>query len=312
MPRWMRHGGTPARGCAAAPPTQPVAPPQSASRTAPDSMNARLLVVLTALTLCLAAPRAQAQQQDAVLENVVVRNRLFSVKNRLEASVSAGANVTSRLTAHYVFDVGLAYNILESLAIEGRAGYAASRHTGLANSVQELYLIERSELAQSVDEISDLWEMGAHAVGGVRWAPVYGKLSLLAEVPAHFQSYLWLGGGVARLTQESIVACTNVIDRERGICDNRTDPEDPSTATESYWATDSRVAPVVSAAWGLRFFIGNHHGVKLEVRDWVFRDRFRVDMQKAEYEAGQETGTFAENPGLTHIVQFDLGYTFLF
>jgi len=275
-------------------------------------MNARLLAVLTSLTLGLAATRAQAQQQDAVLENVVVRNRLFSVKNRLEASVSAGANVTSRLTAHYTFDVGLAYNVLESLAIEGRAGYALSRHTGLANSVAELYLIERSEFAQSVDEVSDLWEMGAHAVGGVRWAPVYGKLSLLAEVPVHFQSYLWAGGGMARLTQESLVACNQVIDRERGICDNRTNPDDRSSATERYWATESRVAPVVSAAWGLRFFVGNHHGVKLELRDWVFRDRFRVDLQRAEYEAGQETGTFAASPGLTHIVQFDLGYTFLF
>lgn len=275
-------------------------------------MNARLLAVLTSLTLCLAAPgRAQAQQ-DAVLENVVVRNRLFSVKNRVEASVSAGANVTTHLTAHYTFNVGLAYNLLESLAIEGRAGYALSRHTGLAHSVAEQYLIERSENTQGADELSDLWEMGAHAVGGLRWAPIYGKLSLLTEVPAHFQSYLWLGGGMARLTQESLVACTNVVNRARGVCDNRTDENDRSTATERYFATDSRVAPVMSAAVGLRFFIGNHHGAKVELRDWVFRDRYRVDLLRAEYEAGQETGTFAAKPGLTHIVQFDLGYTFLF
>ena len=274
-------------------------------------MNARLLAVLASLTLCLAAPRAQAQQ-DAVLENVVVRNRLFSVKHRLEASVSAGVNVRTYLTAHYNFNVGLAYNIFESLAVEGRAGYALSRHTGLAHSVAEQYLAERSAQSQGVDELSDLWEMDAHAVAGLRWAPVYGKLSLLAEVPVHFQSYLWLGGGVGRFTQESVVACNQVVNRERGICDNRTDPEDRSTATERYWATDSRAAPVVSAAFGLRFFIGNHHGVKLELRDWAFRDQYRVDMLRAEYEAGQESGTFASSPGISHIVQFDLGYTFLF
>jgi outer membrane beta-barrel protein len=274
-------------------------------------MNARLLAVLASLTLCLGATRAQAQQ-DEVLENVVVRNRLFSVKNRLEASVSAGANVRTHLTAHYNFNVGLAYNLFESLAIEGRAGYALSRHTGLAHSVAEQYLSERSAQSQGVDELSDLWEMGAHAAGGLRWAPVYGKLSLLAEVPVHFQSYLWLGGGMARFTQESLVACTNVVNRERGICDNRTNEEDRGSATERYWATDSRVAPVVSAAFGLRFFVGNHHGVKLELRDWAFRDRYRVDLLRADYEAGRETGTFAPSPGITHIVQFDLGYTFLF
>ncbi|MBF5044031.1 outer membrane beta-barrel domain-containing protein [Aggregicoccus sp. 17bor-14] len=274
-------------------------------------MNARLLAVLSSLTLCLAASRAEAQQ-DAVLENVVVRNRLFSVKNRLEASVSAGANVTTRLTAHYVFDAGLAYNLLESLAIEGRAGYAASRHTGLADSVAEQYLSQRSENTQAVDELSDLWEMGAHVVGGLRWAPVYGKLSLLEELPVHFQSYLWLGGGMARLSRESLLVCTQVVDRARGICDNRTVPEDRSSATETYWAKDSRTAPVVSAAWGLRFFVGQHHGVRLELRDWVFRDSYRVNLERALYEAGQETGTFEPHPGLQHIVQFDLGYTFLF
>ena len=275
-------------------------------------MNARLLAVLASLTFCLAAPRAQAQQ-DAVLENVVVRNRLFSVKGRPEVSLSAGLNVTTHLTAHYNFNLGLAFNLLESLAVEGRAGYALSRHTGLAHSVAEQYLIERSAATQTSDELSDLWEMGAHAVGGLRWSPIYGKLSLLAEVPAHFQSYLWLGAGMARFTQESVVACLNVVNRERGICDNRTDENDRSTATERYWATDSRVSPVVSAAVGLRFFIGNHHGAKLELRDWVFKDKFRVDMVRAEYEAGNpETGTFEPSPGFTHIVQFDLGYTFLF
>jgi outer membrane beta-barrel protein len=266
-------------------------------------MNARLLAVLASLTFCLAATRAQAQQ-DAVLENVVVRNRLFSVKGRPEVSLSAALNVTTHLTAHYNFNLGLAYNLLESLAVEGRAGYALSRHTGLAHSVAEQYLIERSAATQ---------EMGAHAVGGLRWAPIYGKLSLLAEVPAHFQSYLWLGGGMARFTQESVVACLNVVNRDRGICDNRSDENDRSTATERYWATDSRVSPVVSAAVGLRFFIGNHHGAKLELRDWVFKDKFRVDMVRAEYEGGNpETGTFEPSPGFTHIVQFDLGYTFLF
>jgi outer membrane beta-barrel protein len=274
-------------------------------------MNARLLAVLASLTLCLAAPRAQAQQNEA-LENVVVRNRLFSVKHRAEVSVSMGANLRTYLTAHYNFDVGLAYNLFESLAIEGRAGYALSRHTGLAHSVAEQYLAERSAQSLGADELSDLWEMGGHAVGGVRWAPVYGKLSLLAELPVHFQSYLWLGAGAARFTQESVVACNNVVNRERGICDNRTDEEDRSTATERFWATDTRVEPLVSAAVGLRFFVGNHHGVKLELRDWAFRDQFRVDMLRAEYEAGLVSGTFEPDPGITHIVQFDLGYTFLF
>lgn len=154
--------------------------------------------------------------------------------------------------------------------------------------------------------------MNAHGVVGLRWAPVYGKLSLVAEVPAHFQAYLWGGGGVGSFKRQSLIQCADVVNRDLGICDNRTDPLNRSTATENYWEKETRVAPVVSAAVGLRFFAFERHGVKFELRDWVFRDAYRVELSRDQWEAGQDTGTPAPHPGLTHLVQFDIGYTFLF
>lgn len=273
----------------------------------------RTLAALALVALSLSAPPAAAQapaQQDELIERVVVRNRLYSPRGRLEASVGTGLTLLSHFTDHYDFTLGVAYNLWDTLAVEGRGGYALSRHTGLANRISETFL-RRTDVRQT-DEMEDMWQLGLHAAGGLRWAPVYGKLSLLADLPVHFQSYLWLGAGAGQLTRQSIIECTRVVDRDGGVCDNRTDPLDPSTATESYWQKESRAAPIASGAVGFRFFVGDRHGVRLELRDWAWMDSYRVENVRAEWEAGQPTGKAAANPGLTHLVQFDVGYTILF
>ena len=272
-------------------------------------LTVRSLRVLTSMLLGLTALSA-AGQQEQLLEPAVVRNRLHRPAGNLEFSPSFGVSVLSYLTAHYTFDVGVAYNLFDTLAIEGRAGYAFSRQTGLARSISESFLSRDDK--KVTDELEDLWRMNLHGVAGLRWAPVYGKLSLMAEVPAHFQAYLWAGGGVASFQRQSLIQCSQVVNRDLGICDNRTDPLDRSTASESFWEHETRVSPVVSGAVGFRFFVLERHGVKLELRDWVFRDAYRVELSRDDWEAGRDTGTPSAHPGLTHLVQFDLGYTFLF
>lgn len=275
-------------------------------------MNARTLRVFASLAMSLAAPLAAAQDDDSekVLDNVVVRNRLFEPGGHLEVSLGVGLPVQTHLTAHYFFNAGVAYNLFNTFALEARAGYAASRHTGLARSISESFLDRQDK--KVTDELEDMWQMNVHGVAGVRWAPIYGKLSLVSDLPAHFQAYLWAGGGIGSFERHSVIQCTQVVNRELGICDDRTVPEDRSTASSDFWAEETRVAPVVSGAVGFRFFLGNTHGVRLELRDWVFRDAYRVNLLRDDWEAGRETGEPAANPGFTHLVQFDLGYTFSF
>ncbi|MFP2931199.1 outer membrane beta-barrel domain-containing protein [Pyxidicoccus sp. 3LG] len=274
-------------------------------------MNARTLRVFASLAVTLAAPVAAAQDDDEkVLDNVVVRNRLFEPGGQLELSLGVGLPVQTHLTAHYFFNAGVAYNLFDTFALEARAGYAASRHTGLARSISESFLDREDK--RVTDELEDLWEMNVHGVAGVRWAPIYGKLSLVSDLPAHFQAYVWAGGGLGSFQRNSVIQCTQVVDRELGICDDRSVPEDRGSASNDYWVKETRVAPVVSAAVGFRFFILGKHGVRLELRDWVFRDQYRVNLLRDDWEAGRETGEAAPSPGFTHLVQFDLGYTFSF
>jgi outer membrane beta-barrel protein len=272
-------------------------------------LTVRSLRVLASMILAMTALSAAAQQEQT-LEGVVVRNRLYQPAGNLEFSPSVGVSMLTYLTAHYTLDLGVAYNLFDTFAVEGRAGYAFSRQTGLARSISESFLNRDDK--KITDELEDLWRMNLHAVAGLRWAPVYGKLSLMSEVPAHFQAYVWAGGGVGSFQRQSLIQCTQVVNRDLGICDDRSDPLDRSTASENFWVKETRFAPVVSAALGFRFFAFERHGVKFELRDWVFRDAYRVELSRDDWEAGRETGSPATNPGLTHLVQFDIGYTFLF
>jgi outer membrane beta-barrel protein len=269
---------------------------------------ARTRGALLLLAASLWAGSALAQEQQ-LIENTVVRNRLHTPGGRFEVSPSFGATLLTHLTSHYSLNVAVAYNFVSSLALEGRVGWAYSRQTGLARDVADQFLAERKA---TTNDLQDLWQMGLHGAVGVRWAPIYGKLSLMAEVPAHFQAYVWGGGGLAQQHRQSVVMCSRVVNAQQGICDNRTNAQDRSSASENFFLKEDRVAPIGSAAVGLRFFVGDRQGIRLEVRDWFFRDSYRVNVERAAWEAGQPTGTPASSPGLTHIVQLDLGYTFLF
>ena len=68
------------------------------------------------------------------------------------------------------------------------------------------------------------------------------------------------------------------------------------------------MSPLVSLALGFRFFVAQQHSVKLEVRDWSYLDSFQINVDRATGTGG----TPSPNAGITNLVQFDLGYAFIF
>lgn len=258
------------------------------------TLMSALLRASVLLALTLTAPLAAAQEE--VLDTAAVRQRLYSTSGRLEVSAAVGVPLNAYLTRHFNLDVAAAWHLADSLALEGRAGHAFSSHTGLASSISRSFLARVDK--EVTDELEDMWQLGLHGAAGIRWSPIYGKISLLADATAHFQAYLWGGGGLASLQRESVIQCTEVVNRSQGLC--------------NAWAAESRLAPVGSVAFGMRFFFTRNHGLRLELRDWFFGDSYRTGLVRAEWEAGQPTGRQAPNPGLTHLVFFDIGYSFLF
>lgn len=265
------------------------------------------LVAVAALSARVAAAEeaaAPAGKIDApaedVVEKVAVRNRLYHVGGRFEVSPHFSFMVLNQLTDHYNFNVGVAYNVSDTLALELRGGYALSRHTGLAKQVSE-QLLQRNPTneVKITDDLANLWEMNANGIVGVRWQPLYGKLSLLADLAVHFQAYLWAGAGGATFKRESIVYCTGGVQRSTGECGNG-------------YRTDSKAGPIGSLAAGLRFFTHQSGGIQVELRNYLFPDSYLVNIDRTIAERGGDTGTPAPSPGLTTLWMIDLGYSFIF
>ena len=142
-----------------------------------------------------------ARAEDELIERVVVRNRLFDVGGRLELAPSLGAMLLTRLTDHYTLSASAAFNVHGTLALEARVGVAYTRQTGLARRIAQQFLARDPALGiERADDLADAWEMRGNLVGGLRWAPIYGKISLLAELPVHFQAYVSAGAGAGAST----------------------------------------------------------------------------------------------------------------
>jgi outer membrane beta-barrel protein len=253
----------------------------------------RLGVVLVA---GLVSPPARAD--DQVLDPVVVRNRLYRVAGRPELLVSLGFMPVTRLTDHWTLSATAGFNLHDTLAVEGRGTVAYSRQTGLARQVARQFLQRDPALGIGLaDDLSDLWEMRGNLVAGVRWSPIYGKLSLLAELPLHFQAYLAAGGGLGSFHRTSLVYCRALISRDEGTCGE--------------WLSQDRLSPLGTAAVGIRFFLHPGGSLRVEARDYAFQDAYLVNIDRLQAEAGGQTGEPGP-AGLTHLVLFDVGYAFMF
>ncbi len=253
-------------------------------------MTRTTLNLMSCLVLMTAQAAFAEDDTEELVEKVAVRNRLFSVAGRWELGGNVGLSLLSRLTDHYNFNVSVAYNPKDWLGLEVRGGYAFSRHTSLADQIQTDFFANNT--ISRANDAADLWELTAHGVFGIRFQPIYGKINLMSELPIHFQFYIWAGGGVGALRRESMVLCaTRVSTRECGE-----------------FLTENKVSPLVSVALGFRFFIMQHHSVKFEVRDWSYLDSFQVNVDRATGTGGMES----PNAGITNLVQFDLGYAFIF
>ncbi|MHB8872687.1 MAG: outer membrane beta-barrel domain-containing protein [Myxococcaceae bacterium] len=249
--------------------------------------NVSVLFVLTAVLL------SQAAFGQELIEKVVVRNRLYSMSGKFEAGLNVGLTLMSRLTDNININLGVAYNLDDTLGFELRGGYGISRHTGLANQIAEDFAANES--IKTADDLTELWEMTANGAIGIRWAPIYGKISLMAELPVHFQAYVWLGAGGAMLTRESIVYCVSGGGK---VCNQ--------------YLQEDKFSPVATAAIGARFFATPNHSIKLELRDWSYPDAYRWKIDRAAAMAGRETGEDFPNPGIINLVQFDVGYSYIF
>ena len=261
---------------------------------------------IIALLALLAASTALAQES---LEKVVVRNRLYTVGGKFELGANVGFTMVDALTTHTNFTLDLAYNVSDAFGFELLGGYAYSKHTGLADQISTDVMAATVSPSCGagacgwptvVNDMANLWEMKTNAIAGIRWSPIYGKIGLLAEIPVHFQAYVWLGGGVGQFSRTSVVYCLNRAGPgvNQGDCNT--------------WENEQKVTWIGSAAFGLKLFLAEHHAIKLEARNYLWPDSYLIDIDRRIGEANKQTGVQASSPGVTNLVLLDVGYTYVF
>jgi outer membrane beta-barrel protein len=270
-------------------------------------MNWKTLTLCSAVVLTMSTTALGDEGGDAALvEKVAVRNRIFNVAGRWELGGNVGFTLLSRLTDTYNLNVSGAYNITDWLGVELRGGYAISGLTSLAKQIQSDFAINSS--ISTANDMADLWQMTANAVVGARFQPIYGKINLVAELPIHFQFYVWAGGGFGVFRHQSLALCV----------------EKSGTTCNSY-LTETKGGPLVSVALGFRFFFATsapipgekavgQHSIKFEARDYSYLDSYYVNVVRADATASNPTagGRLSPNAGITNLAQFDIGYSYIF
>ena len=173
-----------------------------------------------------------------------VSGHLFLKKGRFEFSPSASVSIRDAFFTKYILGGTLTWHPMEELGLSLRAGYSIPAVAGSAQicNFDDAAGGGRGCRLPTYEEMDGRAPGQIRLLGGVdaQWAPIYGKLSLLAEQFLHFDLY-----GVAG------VALVNY----RG----------PNQ--------QALFSPGGNVGVGMRFFINRWVTVRTEFRDLIYEER---------------------------------------
>lgn len=125
-----------------------------------------------------------------------VSGHLFLMKGRFEISPGAAFSVRDAFFSKYNVGLLLSYHFTEELGVRLRGGYSFATPSGTAQICTTDAQGARSCRIPSVNELVDKGAYGLTPLLvdlGLEWAPLYGKLALIAEAFVHFNMYINLG-----------------------------------------------------------------------------------------------------------------------
>jgi outer membrane beta-barrel protein len=235
-------------------------------------MNTRTLVI-TLVGLALAAGPAAAQGSNERVH--VLQKRDYSIKNKVELNVFAGASLGDVFTQNFAVGLAVDYHLNEAFAIEA-SWFTSGFPAGETNSKARFGMLYTSAFDEISDaslrpESADLAMIGNCVSLNVQFSPIYGKFTLFNKALGHADFFLTAGGGVA---------WTEYKDWERKWKD-----------TGTYF--------VGNFGLGFRIFLTRWFALRLELRDYAFSAR-----------VVEPSG--AESTKIRNSLFFMLGLSFLF
>jgi outer membrane beta-barrel protein len=209
---------------------------------------------------------------SAHADDPAVAKQLYDLSGRLEIILTPSMSVFDKYTRHVGTSLGLAYFLNDYIGFEVEGGYAFfSTDRKLLDEILET----STELHDDVDPsrnieklpLTDLKRMTWWAMGGLVFNPLYGKLNFSAELAVSIHFYLVGGAGVAEYHYTELdhsSSCGNF----DGFC-----KEDVKY--------DGGIHPSFYFGGGVRFHIGQHWSMRLEVRDVFFYDEYTAHYKES-------------------------------
>ncbi len=210
-------------------------------------MTARPSLRTAALLAALAAAPARASEADA-FENKVppISGQLYPKAGRVELTPGVSFSVNDPFYSKTFGSVKLTWHVSEffSAGVHAAGGVAsATGSTTICPANQGCGPATDVQLRQVPGKIQ--WLAGAEGA----FAPVYGKLNLLAELPVHFDL--------------AVLAGADYITYQKAV--------DAQTAALGPPGNDS--SPGGHVGLGMRFFFAGFMGLRFEVRDYLYSAR---------------------------------------
>lgn len=135
--------------------------------------------------------QAKAKNKTPTLADRIrpVSGSLFIRKGRSELEPQIGLSVNDAFFQKYMFGLKYAYHLSDPLAIELGGAFGISMPSGTVN---------RCTSAGCDTPTKDMLkgtpgDIGLILGGGVNWAPLYGKINVLAEKVIHFDTFFMAG-----------------------------------------------------------------------------------------------------------------------
>ncbi len=207
-------------------------------------MSARPILRSAALLAALAAAPARASEADAFEDKVPpISGQLYPKRGRIELTAGGSRSVNDPFYAKTFGSLKLTWHLTEffSAGVHAAGGFAsATGSTTICPANQGCRPANEVELRQVPGKIQ--WLAGAEGA----FAPVYGKLNLLAELPLHFD--LVLLAGVDWISYQKAA----------------------DFQTAQLGSPGSDASPGGHLGLGMRFFFGGFMGLRFEVRDYLY------------------------------------------
>ncbi len=251
-----------------------------------------LLGLLALLVLLPAAAQAAdllPRDEGFMKEPKSVAYRLYSLSGKSDIGLFGAFSMKNKLTQHQGAALEFDQQFNEYFALDVFADGGAGTLTGLASNIRQMF-----RFSGTGDDLADAGALLATGQLGLRFTPIYGKLSLSSELAVHFNFYAVGGAGVALVNFNDILTCaTDLGGSSRCPGDNYRSEMDPK--------------PAFNVGGGFRFYVTQLLSARVEVRDVMFLDQY---LSNVNFKSPQGTGTVTSS-GVSQVPLVLVGVGFL-